>query len=87
MLRARAPRHGYGLRGWPEAALFDAREVSGALREVAAEPDARFAPGRRLVISVRGENEHELRVLVRPPSGIETRSGVPVELVPTIVGA
>ena len=84
---ARSPRHDYGLRGWLEAALFDAREVSAVLREVLAEPDARFAPGRRLVISVRGENEHELRVLVRPSSGIETRWGVLVELRPTIVGA
>ena len=87
MLRARARRHGYGLGGWPEAALFDGREVSAALREVPAEPDARFAPGRRLVIAVRGEDEHEVRVLVRPSSGIETRWGVLVELVPAIVGA
>ena len=78
---------GYGLRGWPEAALFDAREVSAVLREVLAESDARVGPGRRLVLSVRGENEHELRVLVRPPSGIETRWGVPAEVVPAIVGA
>ena len=74
------------MRGWPEAAPFDALGVSPAPREVPAAPVARLAPGGRLVIPVGGGGEHELRVLVRPPSGMETGSGVPVEFVPTIVG-
>jgi hypothetical protein len=33
-----------------------------------------------------GEGEQELRVLVRTPSGIETRASVPVQFVPLVVG-
>jgi protein-L-isoaspartate(D-aspartate) O-methyltransferase len=77
-------RHGDGSRGWPEAAPFDAVVVTAAPREVPAALVAQLAPGGRLVIPV-GEEEQELRVLVRTPSGIETRAGVPVRFVPMVV--
>ena len=78
-------RHGDGSRGWPEAAPFAAVVVTAAAPEVPAALVAQLAPGGRLVIPV-GEGEQELRVLVRTPSGIETRAGVPVQFVPMVVG-
>jgi protein-L-isoaspartate(D-aspartate) O-methyltransferase len=79
-------RHGDGSRGWPEAAPFDAVVVTAAPREVPAALVAQLAPGGRLVIPVGSEGEQELRVLVRTPSGIETRPSVPVQFVPMVVG-
>jgi len=78
-------RHGDGSRGWPEAAPFDAVVVTAAPPEVPAALVAQLAPGGRLVIPV-GEEEQELRVLVRTPSGIETRPSIPVRFVPMVVG-
>jgi protein-L-isoaspartate(D-aspartate) O-methyltransferase len=78
-------RHGDGSRGWPEAAPFAAIVVTAAPPEVPAALVAQLAPGGRLVIPV-GEGEQELRVLVRTPSGIETRASVPVRFVPMVVG-
>jgi protein-L-isoaspartate(D-aspartate) O-methyltransferase len=46
---------------------------------------AQLAPGGRLVIPV-GEEEQELQVLRRGPSGIETRTIVPVRFVPMVGG-
>ena len=46
---------------------------------------AQLAPGGRLVIPV-GEEEQELQVLQRGPSGIETRHVVPVRFVPMVGG-
>ena len=79
-------RHGDGWRGWPEAAPFDAVVVTAAPREVPPALVAQLAPGGRLVIPVGDEQEQELRVLVRTPSGIETRPSVPVLFVPMVVG-
>jgi len=78
-------RHGDGWRGWPEAAPFNAVVVTAAPPVVPPALVAQLAPGGRLVIPV-GEEEQELRVLVRTPSGIETRAGVPVRFVPMVVG-
>jgi protein-L-isoaspartate(D-aspartate) O-methyltransferase len=78
-------RHGDGSRGWPEAAPFAAVVVTAAPPEVPAALVAQLAPGGRLVIPV-GEEDQELRVLVRTPSGVETRAGVPVQFVPMVVG-
>ena len=79
-------RHGDGSRGWPEAAPFDAVVVTAAPPEVPPALVAQLAPGGRLVIPVGGGEEQELRVLVRTPSGIETRPGVAVRFVPMVVG-
>jgi len=59
--------------------------VTAAAPEVPAALVAQLAPGGRLVIPV-GEREQELRLLVRTPSGIETRASVPVQFVPLVVG-
>jgi protein-L-isoaspartate(D-aspartate) O-methyltransferase len=78
-------RHGDGYRGWPEAAPFDAIVVTAAPPRVPPALVAQLAPGGRLVIPV-GEEEQELQVLRRGPSGIETRTIVPVRFVPMVGG-
>jgi protein-L-isoaspartate(D-aspartate) O-methyltransferase len=78
-------RHGDGYRGWPEAAPFDAIVVTAAPPEVPAALLAQLAPGGRLVIPV-GTGAQELRLLVRTPSGVETRRSVPVRFVPMVGG-
>jgi protein-L-isoaspartate(D-aspartate) O-methyltransferase len=78
-------RHGDGYRGWPEAAPFAAIVVTAAPPEVPPALMAQLAPGGRLVIPV-GTVDQELRVLVRTPSGIETRRVVPVRFVPMVRG-
>ena len=78
-------RHGDGYRGWPEAAPFDAIVVTAAPPRVPPALVAQLAPGGRLVIPV-GEEEQELQVLRRGPSGIETRHVVPVRFVPMVGG-
>ncbi len=75
--------HGDGYRGWPDAAPFDAIVVTAAPPEVPPALLAQLAPGGRLVIPV-GTAEQELRLLVRTPSGIETRRSVPVRFVPMV---
>jgi protein-L-isoaspartate(D-aspartate) O-methyltransferase len=78
-------RNGDGYRGWLEAAPFDAIVVTAAPPRVPPALVAQLAPGGRLVIPV-GEDEQELQVLRRGPSGIETHHVVPVRFVP-MVGA
>ncbi len=78
-------RHGDGWRGWPEAAPFQAIVVTAAPPEVPPALLAQLAPGGRLVIPV-GTGTQELRVLVRTPSGVETRRVVPVRFVPMVGG-
>ncbi len=78
-------RNGDGYRGWPEAAPFDAIVVTAAPPRVPPALVAQLAPGGRLVIPV-GEDEQELQVLRRGPSGIETRHVVPVRFVPMVGG-
>jgi protein-L-isoaspartate(D-aspartate) O-methyltransferase len=78
-------RQGDGYRGWPSAAPFAAIVATAAPPEVPPALLAQLAPGGRLVIPV-GKDEQELRVLVRTPSGIETRRVVPVQFVPMVGG-
>ncbi len=78
-------RHGDGYRGWPDAAPFDAIVVTAAPPRVPPALVAQLAPGGRLVVPV-GDDEQELQVLVRRPSGIETRHVVPVRFVPMVGG-
>jgi protein-L-isoaspartate(D-aspartate) O-methyltransferase len=78
-------RHGDGYRGWPEAAPFAAIVATAAPPDVPPALLAQLAPGGRLVIPV-GTGEQELRLLVRTPTGVETRRVVPVRFVPMVGG-
>ena len=78
-------RHGDGHRGWPEAAPFAAIVVTAAPPAVPPALVEQLAPGGRLVIPV-GERDQELQLLVRTPSGLETRRIVPVRFVPMVGG-
>jgi protein-L-isoaspartate(D-aspartate) O-methyltransferase len=78
-------RHGDGYRGWPEAAPFAAIVVTAAPPEVPHALVEQLAPGGRLVIPV-GRADQELKLMVKTPSGLETRSVVPVRFVPMVGG-
>jgi protein-L-isoaspartate(D-aspartate) O-methyltransferase len=78
-------RHGDGYRGWPEAAPFAAIVVTAAPPSVPPALVEQLAPGGRLVIPV-GRADQELKLLVKTPSGLETRSVVPVRFVSMVGG-
>jgi protein-L-isoaspartate(D-aspartate) O-methyltransferase len=78
-------RHGDGYRGWPEAAPFAAILVTAAPPEVPPALLEQLALGGRLVIPV-GTDDQDLRLLVRTPTGVETRRIVPVRFVPMVGG-
>lgn len=74
-------RAGDGYAGWPEKAPFDAVVITAAPPRIPEPLLAQLAPQGRLVAPV-GDDDQELVVVTRTPSGYERRTVTAVRFVP-----
>ena len=76
---------GDGYQGWPEYAPFDAIIVTCAPPDIPQALIDQLADGGRLVLPV-GEEEQELKVLIKKKAKIEIEDIIPVRFVPMVEG-
>jgi protein-L-isoaspartate(D-aspartate) O-methyltransferase len=86
------PRHGDGLKGWPEAAPFDRILLSAAVSEVPQSLIDQLKPAGILIAPVGGDAQsargvsQSLTKIVKGEHGIERENLLPVMFVPMIEG-